>query len=274
MSLGPWGFGVNRAEIQQLVRELVIIATKLPPEKVYCTDTAARGPKPPRGTAAIRLGDQVAVTRTFTDERIWPANQSWTVTVVSVVGNPQQISVLGVVYEYAAASSDVTATRDGLLAALLAGGETRFTATAQGTDAIAIVSTVPGLRLEVLAGFGNDISVIRDTANAFTREYPHYELQCDVDCSGLMDIESPQTTQGGQSMADLVEVVMSSRRMTERMRDCGHVPVRISRVPGFGPIDAQQHNSSVVQVIIATTGRLDTEVASVTAAFMRPVVSQ
>lgn len=272
--VSPWGFGINRAEIQQLVRELVVLATGLPPESVFLTDAAARGPQPPRSWASIQLGAPVAVQQTGNCERIWQAKEQWTVTIDSVVlaSNPQRLTILGTDYDFTAVVTSTLITRDGLLASI--GFPTEFSAFSQETNQILIQSNIDGQRLQVQKGAGNDFTIVQDQGNAFIRNLRPFELQCNITCNGFMDIEAPETTQSGQSLADLVEMTMSSRDMTEKMRDCGHVPVRTSRLFDAGPLNRQQLNQSTLQVVIATTGRLDINITSVTQAPMEPTATQ
>ncbi len=275
MSGVPWGFGVNRSQIQQLVRELVLLATGLPPSTVYLTDTAARGPMPARSRVSIQLGSPIMLKPTGNDERIWPTFERWLVTINSVVlaSNPQRLRVLGIDYDYTAAGGDTpTVVRDGLVTAI--GVPVGFTATPVGDDQIQLDSTVEGQRLTPSVGVGNDITLALVRGPAYIRNLRRYELQCNIRCSGLIDIEVPDTTQSGQSLADLIDVTMSSRDMTEKMRDCGHVPIRISRSFSQSPFDDQQLSEGRLQVVIATTGRLDVGITTVTAAPMQPNVVQ
>lgn len=260
--VSPWGFGINRAEIQQLVRELVILATGLPPANVFLTDTAARTPQPARSWASIQLGAPVLVQETGNCERIFQSKEAWTVTIDSVTGSPQRLTILGTDFDFFPTGSTVLETRDGLLGVI--GTPTGFTAAPTSTNIIDLDSTVDGQRLQVMQGTGNDYTIVQDQGNAFIRNLRHFELQCNITCNGFLDLTAPDTTTSGQSLADLVEMTMSSRDMTEKMRDCGHVPVRISRIFDAGPLNQQQLNQSILQVVIATTGRLDINVTSVT----------
>lgn len=260
--VSPWGFGINRAEIQQIARAMAIAASGLPPEDVFITDTAARVPEPSRSWIAIQLGAPIAVQETGDCERIWPNEEDWTVTINSVTGSPQRLTVLGNDYDHFPAGSTVLETRDGLLGVI--GSPTGFTAVGVDDDKIQIDSTVAGTRLQVQQGTGNDYTIVKNQGNAFIRNLRHFELQCNIICNGFMSLTAPDTTQGGQSIADVVEMYFSSRELNEPMRDCGHVPVRISRVFNFGPENKQQLNESIVQVIIATTGRIDVDAQSVT----------
>lgn len=271
--VSPWGFGVNRAEIQQLVRELVILATGLDPSTIYVTDTAARGPMPARSRVSIQLGSPIMVKRTGNDERDWPTMERWLVTVLSVAGNPQRLTVLGTDYDYTAAGGDTEEdVRDGLIASI--GTPVGFTATGVDTTQIQLDSTVDGQRLMPQIGPGNDISLQLVRSNAMIRNLRRFELQCNIRCAGLMDIEAPDTTQSGQSLADLIDMAISSRDMTEKMRDCGHVPVRISRTFTQSPFDDQQVSEGALQVVIATTARLDVGIPTVTQAPMQPNATQ
>ena len=58
--------------------------------------------------------------------------------------------------------------------------------------------------------------------------------------------------------------------MTEKMRDCGHVPTVIPRTFSQSPFDDQQVSEGALQVVIATTGRLDVGINTVTQAPMQP----
>lgn len=259
--VSPWGFGINRAEIQQLVRELTIQATGFDPSRVFLTDAAARLPQLERSSAAIQLADPIRVQETGDCQRVWPSKEQWSVTVTSNADGTYSIVVLGISYDFVALGDSITAIRDGLIVVI--GVPVGFTAVAVNGDQIQITSTIDGTRLQVTAAPASLVAS-KSRGNGFIRNLRHFECQCNITVNGLMDLEAPATTQGGQSIADIVEMVFSQREMTEKMRDCGHVPVRISRLFTAGPLNKQQLNQSTVQVIIATTGRLDVDIQSAT----------
>lgn len=269
--VSPWGFGINRAEIEFLVIELTMLATGLAANRVLIDDQKARTSQPARPWCSIFIGSPVGPKSTGADERIFPALEEWLVTVTDDADDTYTITVLGTPYDFVASGDTTTDIRDGLLTAI--GTPTGWTATAVGTAQIQIDSTVEGQRL-FPATAPATMTLALVNGNLETWELEGLEIAVNISCKAFIDIENPLAVQNGPSMADLVEMFFNSRAFTEKMRDCGHVPLTIRRLDAPGLLNQQQQSESIVQIVLATTGRLVWRGASIVEAPVAPVVNQ
>lgn len=269
--VSPWGFGINRAEIEFLVIELTMLATGLAADRVLIDDQAARTAQPPRPWCSIFIGSPVGPKSTGADERIFPALEEWLVTVTSSADDTYTITVLGADFDFVAVGETITAIRDGLLTAI--GIPTGWTATAVGTAQIQIDSTITGQRL-LPATSPASLTLVGVQGNLETWELEGLEIAVNISCKGFLDIENPLAVQNGPSIADQVQMFFNSRAFTEKMRDCGHVPLTIRRLDAPGLLNQQQQSESIVQIVLATTGRLVWRGASIVDAPVAPIVNQ
>lgn len=251
-TVSPWGLGINRAEIESLVIELTMIATGLPANRVLIVDQGASTPDPPRPFVGIFVSSPVVPMKTGGDIRLFPAYEAWTVTVTDASDGVYSISIQGTPYAFTAASNTIEEVRDGLLAAF--GTPSAFTATAQGVDSIDILSTVKGARL-LPETSPLTLLLVNTRGPADQWKFEPAELQVNISCNALPSLEAPSAAQNAQTMADQVRITFDSRLMTEKMRDCGHVPVRISTLDSPGLLVREMQSQAIVQIALRTTMR-------------------
>lgn len=255
--ISPWGFGVNRREIEILLREIVRAVTGLADDRVLIVDQGARTPESPRPFVGIDIGEPVGPYPSWGERRPWPTLEAWTVTVTDASDSTYTVTVLGTDYSFVAASSSITAIRDGLVAAM--GVPVGFSVASVGTDQLTITSTVVGQSL-VVSATPATLEDVRTKSAYYERRLEQVELQVDFECNGLLSLTDPLPTQSGHHYATLIQSALNNPSLTQKMRGCGHVPVRVNRISGPDILQGQQLSQDFVQLVLRTTSRMDVQV--------------
>lgn len=259
-------FGVARDEIFTLVNDLLLrgFASKYPEindEKIFWDDGAADFPVPAKPYISCRLLVPNSPEKAK-DFRTFPNSETWIIDVTDSSDGAYNIQVQGIDFGLGSTGLNPTQLRDALLAVVTI--DTASTATAVGSTQIQLVAVNAGERLFVETSPATLIST-NVIADQFERQHNVVECQLQIGCWGRMDPLDPRPSQSGRAIAEFVQSLMLSRQMTYRLRDRGHVPVRVSLLDGGGLENQQANSEAIVQVVLATDARLDTQVASSTA---------
>lgn len=269
LDVEPWGFGINFQEIQNHVRNIVIVSTGLARDKVFILDQGARNPQQARpwiGITTSTAGNAIPVTA---DSFIFGALEQWLIAVTVPADDTYTLTILSIDYTFVASGATITEIRDGLLTAI--GTQVEFSASAVSTGAIQIASLVAGQQL-IVKSVPASLVVLQIVKNAIKRDLYPAEIQVNIECHGALSIESPNADQTGASLAHVCQTALSSIELTEAMRQRGHTPsvVRLLDLPAV--VNEQVEAISTCQVIMRTTSRLDVAVQSARTTTISPTV--
>jgi hypothetical protein len=269
MALAPWGFGIDRASLEEATVNLCervmvhAIDPTFPRSKIAIVDQGAGRPQKPRPCITIQISSPIGSPRAGGDVRYWPTKEQWLLQFTDSVDDTYTIAVEGVGYVVVAATLTITELRDAMLVEM-AVAHPNWTAVAVGTQSIQIDSTLDGLRLFV-GSTPASIVRTRPIKNYFERTFIPALLQVNIQCWGLLSIESPLAVQSGPSIAENMRSAFLNTSMTQTLRECWFAPVTARVLDGADVFNQQTNSDAICQVVMKATSRIDVQVASGTA---------
>ena len=223
----------------------------------------------PRPCITIMISSPINSPRAGENARFWPHIEEWVIQFTSAADDTYTLQIQGVDYSVAASGLTITELRDAMLTEL--GVNLNWTAAAQGTDSIHLVATLKGERLLV---FASPASVVanRTVLNFYKRGFIPALLQVNIQCWGLLSIESPAAVQAGPSIAENMRSAFLDVDLNQRLRYCGFAPITARVIDGGDIINQQTNSDATCQVVMRAMSRMDVQIASGTQITTTPTV--
>lgn len=235
--------GINRPEIETLMREAVARLLALPAASAFIIDDAADTVSLAPPFASIRILPPANVT-SAASERWQKSLEYWRLTVVSVADGTYDVALDGSTFSFAASGMTTTQIRDGLLATMPS--TANYTTAAAGPASIDIASLTPGRRLVVES---SDVVVTQQLRGSLLKvSSAAVELTAEVVCFGV----PRSSTWDGKAMAEQLQAGLNDPDETSELRACGHIPLR-SRVLDMMRVTAgESERIGKLELILAT----------------------
>ena len=234
--------GINRAEMEPLLREAVSRIAGLPLSSVYIIDDAADTVMLTPPFASILILPPGNVTSEASEH--WQQSyEYWRATITETADDDYIVSIIDTDHSYTAVGKTATEIRDGLLADMPSTAE--YTTAAAGTTSIDIVSLVAGQRLAIES---DNVTLTQFRRSLVKVSSATVELPIEVVCFGVPG----STAWDGKSMAEVLQAGMMDPDATGDLRACGHNMLR-SRVMDMSRItDGESERIGKLEMIFAT----------------------
>lgn len=275
MTIAPWAFGIDRASLEEetvSLCELIMVNAidpSFPRSKISIVDQGAGRPMRPRPCITIKISSPINSPRAGENARNWPTLEQWTIQFTSSVDDTYVLTILGVDYTVIAVGLAIEALRDAMLTEL--GVDPSWTASAQGTDTIDLISTTKGTQLFVLPTPASIVAK-RTVKNYFKRGFIPALLQVNIQCWGLLSIEDPIAVQGGPSIAENMRSAFLDTDLSQRLRYCGFAPITARVLDGADILNQQTNSDATCQVVMRAMSRMDVQISSGTQITTTPTV--
>ena len=275
MSGATWAFGIDRASLEEEtvnLCELIMVNAidpSFPRSKIAIVDQGAGRPQKPRPCITIKISSPIGSPRAGEDGRYWRQQEQWTIQFTASADDTYTVTILGVGYPVVAVGLTITQLRDAMLTAM--GVDANWTATAEGTDTVRLIGTLIGVRLLVSVTPASIVAK-RVVLNYYKRGYIPALLQVNIQCWGLLGIETPSAVQGGPSLAENMRSAFLDVDLNQRLRECGFAPITARVLDGADIINQQTNSDATCQVVMKAMSRMDVQTASGTAVELNPEV--
>jgi hypothetical protein len=207
--------GINRPQIEALLREAVIRLTGFPSDNVFFSEHAVDTAACSRPCVSMTLMPYETQQKNGTTEWL-PSLELWYLEITSDVDGTYSATIDGTTFSFVALANTIAEIRDGLLAEIVGGADPDYIATSGGVATIIIDSETPGRMLIVSGSAGVSASLMR--SNALKLSSRPTELRLRIECVGFF--ESPATTEmTGVDIAERLQVSLLDVDETLELRD-------------------------------------------------------
>ena len=240
--------GINRPEIESLLRSEVIRLTGFPPDNVFFSEHAADTTACPRPCVSMTLMPYETMQRTG-DVYRFPSLEFWRAAIESSADGTYSLTIDGATYSHNAVGQTPAQIRYSLLAVVNGGAHPNFTAVSAGTASIDIESQSPGRRLAVSASVGLGVAYLRsDVVKVVKRSV---ELRLEIECVGVYG-NPPDVAFTGVDIAERLMHALLDEEETAAMRRAGHPITTARTTDARRVVDGQEETVGVIDAILGT----------------------
>jgi hypothetical protein len=242
--------GVNRPEIEALLREAVIRLTGIASDNVFFSEHAVDTVAPVRPCVSMTLMPYETLQRPGHEFRVLSL-EHWRLEITEANDADYEIDIDGTTYSTTAVGLTATEIRDALLAEINSGPHPTFAATGPASISIDIKSLVAGYRLRV-ENPSIDISVSQLRGNVLKQVVADVSLRLEVECVGSFT-SSMAAELTGVDIAERLANALRDIDDTAAMRAANH-HITLTRVTDRRQIvNGQEETIGVIDCVLATT---------------------
>lgn len=241
--------GIERPEIEALMREAVIRLTGFPSDRVFFSEHAVDTAACPRPCVSMTLMPYDVLQRPGQEFRLGGL-EHWRLIVDDDADADYTVEIDGVTYSHTAAGQTATEIRDSLLTAINLGSHPTFDATGPATISIDVKSLEMSRRLVVLATPNMIVQQLR--GNILKLVVADVSLRLRIECVGLFG--SPMTADlTGVDIAERLANALRDIDDTAALRDANH-HITVNRTTDERRVTSNQEETiGVIDCTLATT---------------------